>query len=292
MPYIAIGAFLIPLGLIIAFIVLGMFIIATIIVTLVVTISSSVTYKKNLKQFVKDNSEALKKVREINERFECIYLTPLQFSHSYDNPDFYNEVSPEDYLIYQINEDKRNMLSLLNSIKTNVDIYERYTNTIESSHIVYGHFGNKEYKYKKEKLIEEEKKLVRYAIKSRPSAIAARVFLHRVDSHGNVFESKRGLFSYDEVEELLQRISNKSGRFYNDSEIWKSLCRVERARVSNEIRFKIYERDHYRCKRCGATSNLTIDHIVPISKGGKSEPSNLQTLCESCNKAKGNNFYN
>src|SRR5216683_2707298 len=32
--------------------------------------------------------------------------------------------------------------------------------------------------------------------------------------------------------------------------------------------------------------NLEMDHIVPVSKGGKTEESNLQTLCRRCNRAK------
>lgn len=54
----------------------------------------------------------------------------------------------------------------------------------------------------------------------------------------------------------------------------------------NEI--AIYERDGYRCRCCGRrTKDLEIDHIVPISKGGKSTYDNLQTLCKRCNKLKG-----
>ena len=74
---------------------------------------------------------------------------------------------------------------------------------------------------------------------------------------------------------------------YND-EIWQSICRVERAKVSNKMRFAIYKRDGNRCIKCGSTRNLEIDHIFPISKGGKTKPDNLQTLCHSCNTRKSN----
>ena len=53
------------------------------------------------------------------------------------------------------------------------------------------------------------------------------------------------------------------------------------------MRFSIYDRDGYRCKMCGRkTNDLEIDHIFHISKGGKSEYSNLQTLCRRCNANK------
>ena len=52
-------------------------------------------------------------------------------------------------------------------------------------------------------------------------------------------------------------------------------------------REKVFARDSYTCVSCGATDDLTLDHIVPISKGGGNSISNLQTLCRSCNSRKG-----
>lgn len=41
-----------------------------------------------------------------------------------------------------------------------------------------------------------------------------------------------------------------------------------------------------RCAACRKKRNLTVDHIIPLSKGGSNHPSNLQMLCKSCNSAK------
>lgn len=52
-------------------------------------------------------------------------------------------------------------------------------------------------------------------------------------------------------------------------------------------------RDNYTCQICGKYMpdevGLHIDHIIPVSKGGKSIASNLQVLCSKCNGHKSNN---
>lgn len=65
----------------------------------------------------------------------------------------------------------------------------------------------------------------------------------------------------------------------------------ERWKLTKTLRKLVYERDGYKCKLCGSDTNLSIDHIIPISKGGKTEINNLQTLCISCNKKKANKIY-
>lgn len=53
----------------------------------------------------------------------------------------------------------------------------------------------------------------------------------------------------------------------------------------------IFLRDHYRCQYCGkraTASDLTMDHILPISRGGKHIWENVVTACRSCNHRKGN----
>ena len=49
----------------------------------------------------------------------------------------------------------------------------------------------------------------------------------------------------------------------------------------------IYKRDDYKCQYCGTTRNLTIDHIIPRSKGGLDTWENLVACCSTCNVKKG-----
>jgi len=55
---------------------------------------------------------------------------------------------------------------------------------------------------------------------------------------------------------------------------------------SPRLRLEIFTRDQYRCVYCSCGEDLTIDHIIPVSAGGKTERSNLQTLCRCCNSSK------
>jgi len=50
---------------------------------------------------------------------------------------------------------------------------------------------------------------------------------------------------------------------------------------------RIYRRDKHTCVYCGSRKKLTIDHVVPVSKGGRHIDSNLVTCCNSCNLSKG-----
>ena len=57
--------------------------------------------------------------------------------------------------------------------------------------------------------------------------------------------------------------------------------------IDKEIRGVIFERDNFTCLICGATDNLSVDHVLAESKGGATTLDNLQTLCRSCNSRKG-----
>ncbi|MCR9252558.1 MAG: HNH endonuclease [bacterium] len=54
-------------------------------------------------------------------------------------------------------------------------------------------------------------------------------------------------------------------------------------------RHNIFKRDKNQCQYCGTTKNLTLDHVIPKSKGGKSTWTNLTTACQKCNAKKGDN---
>jgi len=63
--------------------------------------------------------------------------------------------------------------------------------------------------------------------------------------------------------------------------------------VSSGKRFRVLNRDGFRCTYCGRTvecldrgEHLVVDHILPVAAGGGSDMKNLTTACSSCNSGK------
>ncbi|MBO3459485.1 HNH endonuclease [Aetokthonos hydrillicola Thurmond2011] len=69
------------------------------------------------------------------------------------------------------------------------------------------------------------------------------------------------------------------------------MSKTPRISIPKEVRQYVYRRNKYHCQSCGKNhkeTDLTIDHIIPLSRGGKNDISNLQTLCLRCNQHKTN----
>jgi len=64
-------------------------------------------------------------------------------------------------------------------------------------------------------------------------------------------------------------------------------------KISRSTQFKVLKRDNQICQECEKSvleDDIEFDHIIPWSKGGHSDQSNITTLCSNCNKKKGNDF--
>ncbi len=79
---------------------------------------------------------------------------------------------------------------------------------------------------------------------------------------------------------------------FMDKDPWITKFRdLDTRSISGSIRYDILSKSKGVCVACGIKSTealLDIDHIIPISMGGMTEPDNLQALCPKCNRGKRN----
>jgi DNA-directed RNA polymerase subunit RPC12/RpoP len=112
------------------------------------------------------------------------------------------------------------------------------------------------------------------------------------------FHGRRLFGNYKEFKEILAR-HFLFAKFKNGTHKQRSL--YYGAHVEGVNRLEIFERDGYACQYCKKRVAIkhrnrlrwaTIDHVIPLSKGGAHSPDNIVTACFSCNSRKGNRIPN
>lgn len=204
----------------------------------------------------------------------------------YDNKSSFSKIEPGFLMSAYIRNNLDSTSKYIKSIKENREnkiIYDSKVASIiskptESNYV--------ELKISKKTFIKHEKKLLNETIIYPIIECQLCVYMSYSSPKGQVNLSKNRCFSFNDIFAAFESVS----RLYLDKDTYSNLALVERGEISDSLRYDVLRRDNFKCVICGASANegtrLHVDHIVPISKGGKSIASNLRTLCERCNVGK------
>ncbi|XP_021898249.1 uncharacterized protein LOC110814958 isoform X2 [Carica papaya] len=94
----------------------------------------------------------------------------------------------------------------------------------------------------------------------------------------------------DVLEYYDRTVNSPSGSFYIPAvlRVPHLLQVVKRRRVRSSLsRKNILFRDNYICQYCSSPDNLTVDHVLPVARGGEWKWENLVAACSKCNSKKG-----
>lgn len=104
------------------------------------------------------------------------------------------------------------------------------------------------------------------------------------------------IYHGQEFETTYERIAEIRLGAFTDFTIYTELEVSYRARQKRRTKYEMSENRAKKiafieavggkCLRCWSRQDLTIDHVIPIVKGGKLIPNNLQILCRYCNRVK------
>jgi len=111
----------------------------------------------------------------------------------------------------------------------------------------------------------------------------------------SVCSSERAfLLLYLDKAELVHEDPNNKLRSVNRSYPAPSVIRLQKYifipfKSVMLTRQNLFKRDGNECLYCGSRGDLTLDHVMPKSRGGTTTWSNLVTACKRCNSIKGSN---
>ncbi len=120
-----------------------------------------------------------------------------------------------------------------------------------------------------------------------------RAFESYLKKHGSKYTLGHYRRHFGGLRRLAKRIADFHGKRISEEQLSERWERPRKSRLPLPVglRYQVLTRDGHKCTICGKTAadgvTLEVDHIVHVSKAGTNDLSNLRTLCDGCNRGRG-----
>ena len=264
-------------------------VVAIVIIGLIV---SEIQRKKDekLRAYVLETSERYRDILKLNEEFIFLELSERYTYHRCVNSKAQlTRFNYDGFLEEIIENEQMTFEEIVRRVKINRDRLKEYTERLE-----YGVAKLREKDKIPDKKISFEKYRV-YEEKVTEALVKEPVINPEIVCYAS-YTSPKGRNSYQDgklysLDEVIVHLDNVKKR-----QKQRESKEYQRRIMTDSLRYDIMKRDGFHCVLCGRGAEdgvkLHVDHIIPVSKGGKTVPENLRTLCENCNLGKRDKYDN
>lgn len=240
--------------------------------------------KKRYTNLVLNNSIRLNAIEHLNAEYDFYYDLKYEYKEywsvnskqKYDRFDFRQNLKKE--ISYRMDY----FLRLCDKAIKNNDLYKAYIHDVNQL----PGYANKDDTFLKhcnyKRYLQYEHKICESHILVPVTELAIKCMVEYISPAGRNRYSDYEYYFTRQIKELINEI-------YEDRER-RETAAYQRSLMTESLRYDVLKRDNFRCVICGRSASsgveLHVDHIRPVSKGGKTVMSNLRTLCSDCNKGK------
>lgn len=256
-------------------------------IVLVIIVVFIIIYNRN-KKIVLEKSQRIKNLLELNKRFEFITLKPSYYNHMTCNTKRqFDRVDINDYLLSLIDSNEAFYRYLIESIEFNRESYDVYVAKTQAIESTATEDYCRSFGFTLNNFLLYEERLFKNRLLKRPQQTVEVYCIVTYKSPGgrNTYRNEKCYLYHDIKNYFDYTMELKEARQTRQYQI-----KMERAKMTDSLRWDILKRDNYMCQVCGSTVQdgvkLHVDHIIPVSKGGLTVKSNLRTLCDRCNLGK------
>lgn len=234
----------------------------------------------NAKKHVLENSVAIKQITLLQNKY---YFHSIKASHTYRKSQ--NSLAAFrriNYATELLNYVKSNQIFFSEQIRKATENEKNYNQYCSEFHYIQATQKNWNSKLKnniENSIIERNKLLPVCSINIKIE---------------NVYISPKGRNRYYDSHTFWQTEIINTFSKIREQQTFEAKKQEERSKMSDSLRYDILKRDGFKCTICGASAQdgakLHVDHIIPVSKGGRTIKSNLRTLCSDCNLGKSDKY--
>lgn len=239
-------------------------------------------------EVVSKTSKKIQKITKLNElyQFKDIKRKKRNIIEREYSRKSLDRVTGKSIINYHLDNNINGIRTDLENAIFNITLLEKYNKDVEKV-LQSESINNSKYSSKKFKMVEE--RVLRSIIyKKEKFMITLKIEVYYRSNSGNVYDNKKRKYLFNDIV-FVYNEWNRGNKF-------EETINQERKIMNDYIRYNVLKRDNFSCQICGITAKdgakLQVDHIIPVSKGGKTVMSNLQTLCERCNIGKSNKTEN